>query len=421
MGRKWERSIFSLAMLLGLVLGGCGGGDDGSVAAVPSNYAPGAFAGHDLELTTGIDVQLNGNGSFDRDGDTLTFLWAFISLPAGSAAVISDPTIADPTFTADVEGTYIVSLVVNDGTVDSVPDTLVVTAFHPVQRPDTGQSTCYDAAGTVVNCVGTGQDGAYTINSMNFTNNGNGTVVDNVTGLMWQQQDDKTARVLTDLQAYCENLDLGGYSDWRLPASKELIDLVDYSRYNPAIDGIIFPNTQYYPSPPYLSSTLRISYTGGDAVWGVYAGEGQDSPFTTTVEGLARCVRNGSYSPQTLVDNGDGTVTDYATGLVWQQDDDQTARTWQGSLVYCEELVLAGRDDWRLPNIKELRSLALDTRWGPALDTAYFAVLDRTRFWSSTTYAMTPSWAWATEFRVGGIIESSKTLSNYARCVSTAP
>ena len=56
--------------------------------------------------------------------------------------------------------------------------------------PDTGQSTCYDTPGNVISCDGTGQDGAYSINPMSYTDNGNDTVTDNNTGLMWQKQDD---------------------------------------------------------------------------------------------------------------------------------------------------------------------------------------------------------------------------------------
>ena len=56
--------------------------------------------------------------------------------------------------------------------------------------PDTGQTKCYDTGGTEIPCAGTGQDGAYSINPMSYTDNGNGTVTDNNTGLIWQKQDD---------------------------------------------------------------------------------------------------------------------------------------------------------------------------------------------------------------------------------------
>ena len=81
--------------------------------------------------------------------------------------------------------------------------------------------------------------------------NGDGTVTDTSTGLMWQQQ---TAGAMTWEAAisYCEGLSLGGYDDWRLPNRNELQSLVDYTRYNPAIDTAAFPDTM---SSDYWSST----------------------------------------------------------------------------------------------------------------------------------------------------------------------
>ena len=73
-----------------------------------------------------------------------------------------------------------------------------------------------------------------------------------------------------------------------------------------------------------------------------------------------RCVRGGQ-TQQSLVDNGDGTVTDNRTGLIWQQGE-PGAMTWNSALTYCEGLSLAGSTDWRLPNIKELESLVDETR-----------------------------------------------------------
>jgi len=78
------------------------------------------------------------------------------------------------------------------------------------------------------------------------------------------------------------------------------------------------------------------------------------------------------------VNNGNGTVTDTSTGLMWQQDtarDDQgnyDTMTWEEALAYCESRTLGGHTDWRLPTIKELRSLVDYTRYNPAINTTYF-------------------------------------------------
>jgi len=86
-----------------------------------------------------------------------------------------------------------------------------------------------------------------------------------------------------------------------------------------------------------------------------------------------------------FIDNGDGTVTDDATGLMWEQATDSTTKTWEEALLYCEGLVLAGYTDWRPPNIKELRSLVDYGAYAPAIDAAYFPDTVSSVYWSSTT------------------------------------
>lgn len=118
-----------LMLLLGatfIFLTGCGGGGGSSPPAV-SNSIPVASAGANQNVGTGSLVSLVGGGS-DVDGDALTYDWSFISLPAGSQATLSDPTLANPNFTADLAGSYLLSLVVNDGLVSSPPDSISITA-----------------------------------------------------------------------------------------------------------------------------------------------------------------------------------------------------------------------------------------------------------------------------------------------------
>src|SRR5208283_443225 len=116
--------------------------------------------------------------------------------------------------------------------------------------PDTGQTMCYDANGNVIACAGTGEDAAHIVNPMSYTDNGNGTVTDNVTGLMWQKQDDDTMRTWSDASTYCTNLGVGEYSDWRLPAVMELMSIVNYGIPDPGptINTTYFPNTKYFPN-----------------------------------------------------------------------------------------------------------------------------------------------------------------------------
>lgn len=96
-----------------------------TVIASSGNSAPVADAGSDQVVDAGSTVQLNAAGSSDADADLLSYLWSFVSLPQSSAAMLSGSTTVNPTFVADVEGSYVVQLTVSDG-VESDSDTLVV-------------------------------------------------------------------------------------------------------------------------------------------------------------------------------------------------------------------------------------------------------------------------------------------------------
>ncbi len=114
-------------------------------------------------------------------------------------------------------------------------------------------------------------------------------------------------------------------------------------------------------------------------------------------------------------DNGNGTVTDSGTLLIWQQGE-SSAMTWDAALSYCEGLSLAGSTDWRLPNHKELLSLADHTRYNPSINTTFFPSTFSSYYWSSTTSHFT-SQAYIVGFNDGNSYENNKTYSYYARCV----
>lgn len=99
-----------------------------TITATVANAAPVANAGAAQTVTAGSTVTLNGGGSTDANGDTLTYAWTLTSRPTGSTAVLSSATAVSPTFKADLPGTYVATLVVNDGKVGSTPSTVAITA-----------------------------------------------------------------------------------------------------------------------------------------------------------------------------------------------------------------------------------------------------------------------------------------------------
>ncbi|MCB9745906.1 MAG: hypothetical protein H6740_25250 [Alphaproteobacteria bacterium] len=107
------------------------GVDEVEITAFEVNNVPVANAGANQSVDVGEVVLLNGTGSTDPDGDALNFTWQMLTKPSGSLAQLSDPTSDRPTFTADLEGSYEVQLVVDDGADVSTPDTVRVTASVP--------------------------------------------------------------------------------------------------------------------------------------------------------------------------------------------------------------------------------------------------------------------------------------------------
>jgi len=131
-----------LLVLSVIAVSGCSsGGDEVSTG----NVAPIAIAGADKNVVTGVVVVLDGSGSSDADGDVLTYAWTLQSKPARSSATLFSATLVDASFTPDVDGDYVISLVVNDGSVNSSADSVTFTASPtannaPVANAGTDQS-----------------------------------------------------------------------------------------------------------------------------------------------------------------------------------------------------------------------------------------------------------------------------------------
>jgi hypothetical protein len=334
-----------------------------------------------------------------------------------------------------------------------------------VNLPKTGQTKCYDTAGNEIPCTGTGQDGEIQAGvpwpEPRFTDNGDGTITDNLTGLMWTKDANLPGGYKTWQQAldYCNNLTLGGYTDWRLPNVNELESLFNCAEVNTAtwLNSQGFTKVQ---AIDYWSSTT-YAYDPGYA-WFVYMGRGiqygsksyysfyvwpvrggqcgslDHSVICLPKTGQTKCynasggeipcagtgqdgeIQAGVARPDPgFTDHGDGTITDNLTGLMWTKNANLPGATtnWQQALDYANNLTLAGHSDWRLPNVNELKSLvnADESNSAAWLNSQGFTKVQQDNdYWSSTTFAATnPSAAWVVYMGSGVVSYSFKSFSYY--------
>ena len=138
---------------------------------------------------------------------------------------------------------------------------------------------------------------------------------------------------------------------------------------------------------------------------------------------LARPIVKGVGSNR-FTDNGDGTISDEATGLMWVKDPVNdigapfdAGMSWANAITNCEALNFAGHTDWRLPNIKELMSILDYGVVGPSIDGTFFPNTQSGYYWSSTTLAFITGNAWRVDFFAGTLGYSGKAISYYVRPV----
>jgi hypothetical protein len=292
---------------------------------------------------------------------------------------------------------------------------------------DTGVNTFYSNT-AIISMPQTGQaffgqDATYTGIEPSYTDNKDGTITDNITGLMWEQH---MGAKLTFDEAFTKaaNSTLGNHTDWRVPTIKELYSLILFTgsvKGESAIEKFI--DTDYFDQPlgdttigereidaqtwsstEYVGTTMRSDATvfGVNFIDGRIKGYPKYNPGSGSANTMYfRMVRgNTEYGKNIYVDNLDGTVSDLSTGLMWQKSDSRNALNWEDALSYSESLDLADKSDWRLPNAKELQSIVDYTRSpqtteSPAIDPVFQTteILDPEGkdgqypfFWTGTTH-----------------------------------
>ena len=290
---------------------------------------------------------------------------------------------------------------------------------------DTNQSQCFNTSSQIACPTSgsfSGQDAQYAGLTPSYTNNGDGTVTDNRTGLMWIQDAGSKFNYYDGI-SYAQNVSFAGYSDWRVPTIKELYSLIDFSGQdidpmassagNPFIDNDAFvfeygdtSNGDRIIDSQWITSNLYVSTVMGnqECFFGVNFADGRIKCYPTRAGGnngyFLRLVRgNTSYGMNDLQADNFDTITDKATGLMWQRYDNAEPLLWENALAYCENLNLGGYTDWRLPNAKELQSLvdysrSPDTTNSPAISDLFgtteivneAGAKDYPFFWTSTTH-----------------------------------
>jgi hypothetical protein len=129
-------------------------------------------------------------------------------------------------------------------------------------------------------------------------------------------------------------------------------------------------------------------------------------------------VTAGAPNLENYTDNGDYTVTDNLTGLMWQQTVPTGTYTWVQAVAYCPTLNLAGHSDWRLPSRIELVSIVdFGVTSGATINATYFPSTPASWFWSSSPLVGSSSYACSVSFNDGSADCSAVSSASYVRCV----
>jgi hypothetical protein len=320
-------------------------------------------------------------------------------------------------------------------------------------------------------------------------------VMDTATGLIWQRNlvpsgcdNGSGVCTLQAAQTYCASLDtvgsglgLGGIaSGWRVPALNELLSIVNYGVLTPFVDPALYPSTPL--SPGFWTQTP----SGSDPTkaWTISFGNGLNTLQSTSVGAAVRCVSSlgptaspscglkgetccyasgcgpnlactaagkcdlapdyaqwslpGESQPEGeyVVSPGGSTVTDTATGLVWQRplaanpcgaSDAGAGCTWAGATAYCESLDTAVPGGlggygagWRLPSLVELLSIVDYANGVPLIQEANFPSTPAVSFWTQTADGSDATRAWSVSFGDGLNTTQLTSVGSEVRCVNSS-
>ena len=335
-----------------------------------------------------------------------------------------------------------------------------------VNLPKTGQTTCYDESGAVISCTGTGQDGDKQAGvdwpSPRFQDNGDGTMTDQLTGLVWLKNANCAGAMdWYNAISYSNNLASGSCGlndgsvsgDWRLPNYVELQSLLNAEASNPNnwLNNQGFTNASAYywssttsaqdtscawvllMTDPHYQVYIQKTFTNNPIyVWPVRDEKAEPSSPSAATWMTGQTVSyaagdDGFYeagvtwpAPR-FTDNGNGTVTDHLTGLIWLINTIQIQDlSWNQALGFCNTLSSGSYGltdgsipgDWRLPNLMEMRSL-MDYSRSTLPPGCPLGVNPNSYYWSSTTIPYFQHAVWKIKLSEGLVTYEDKLYGDY--------
>ncbi|MGA7802681.1 MAG: DUF1566 domain-containing protein [Gammaproteobacteria bacterium] len=317
-----------------------------------------------------------------------------------------------------------------------------VSEVAPAPCIRTGQETCHDADGGGLDCPGSGQDGEFRAGRCwpqpRFEVAGD-LVRDRLTSLAWPRQASLSEFPLNwaealEFVAGLNRTGAFGYEDWRLPNRRELRSLIDHQSARPALShGHPFEDVfqgWYWTSTTAVISPAHAWYVdlGGGRMF--YGGKDQSfmvwpvrGPCALARSGQLDCYDGAGHGIDCAGSGQDGQLTvgvawpaprfqvldegilDRLTGLRWHRSADLAGGPvdWLGALAAVDAINRRSAYRWGLPNINELESLVDCGRYAPALPAAHPFRDTRDTYWSSTTSAYEPDWAWALYLDKGAV------------------
>lgn len=432
-----RRIIGGMLCAVLVLMSACGGdsdSDNDTIPAVPSNVSVMAGRGH-MDGQTGNYALIRWDNVSGATSYTLYYgANAGINTSSSSVSGVTSPYVFSNANVRDGAFYYFALTASNNNGEGDLSEIRRMA----VLLPQTGQTTRY-----ADNDDGDLEEGAAWPASR-FIDNGDQTVTDTLTGLMWQKTptvNNVTERNWTLSLDFCTNSSIGDYDDWRMPNLREMLSLLDYYYYSLAVDTSAFlfldtDDTVYWTSTNVDGDDnsawcvdIDSGITAAESkalnfywVWAVRDDDGNAAAEVARTGQSASLVNyddgyfdNGVIWPDArFVDNGDGTVTDILTGLMWLQDADAvTARSWASAVSAAAAAGAGDHHDWRLPNIRELESLLDMSQDDPCLPSGHeFTDMGSGDiYWTSTTYAGATGSAWCIDLTDGSILTADKSVS----------